>query len=197
LSLFMLDLFIIVFGGGRRGGCSTTGCLFWILISVVLSVGLTILVNLIYLLFSSPGSPGSTSRLRRGSRNVSAAAWCPILDLPGREVDRRSLGVEDRINYFERMLADNPDNPTGLLALANEYQKAGRHEDEAAVLERYVSVQADDEGNAYARLGDVLARLGRKDEARAAYERGIGQSEKFGHSGMADDLRLALIQLNE
>jgi predicted Zn-dependent protease len=47
--------------------------------------------------------------------------------------------VEDRINYFERMLADNPDNPTGLLALANEYQKAGRHEDEAAVLERYLA----------------------------------------------------------
>jgi hypothetical protein len=48
--------------------------------------------------------------------------------------------VEDRINYFERVLADNPDYPTGLLALANEYQKAGRYEDEAAVLERYVSL---------------------------------------------------------
>jgi hypothetical protein len=47
--------------------------------------------------------------------------------------------VEDRIDYFERMLADNPDNPTGLLVLANEYQKAGRHEDEAAVLERYLA----------------------------------------------------------
>jgi len=105
--------------------------------------------------------------------------------------------MEDRIDYFERMLADNPDNPTGLLALANEYQKAGRHEDEAAVLEHYVSVHEDDEGNAYLRLGQVLSQLGRKDEARAAYERGIGQSEKHGHSGMADDLRLALIQLNE
>jgi hypothetical protein len=39
--------------------------------------------------------------------------------------------VEDRINYFGRMLADNPDNPTGLLALANEYQKAECYEDEA------------------------------------------------------------------
>ena len=48
--------------------------------------------------------------------------------------------MEDRINYFERMLADNPDNPTGLLALANEYAKAERYEDEAAVLERYVPV---------------------------------------------------------
>src|SRR5918998_1872499 len=101
--------------------------------------------------------------------------------------------MEDRINYFERMLADNPDNPTGLLALANEYQKVERFEDEAAVLDRYVASHPDDEGNAYARLGDVLSRLGRKDEARAAYEKGIGQAEKHGHTGMAEDLRLALI----
>jgi predicted Zn-dependent protease len=47
--------------------------------------------------------------------------------------------MEDRIEYFERMLADNPDNPTGLLALANEYNKVERYEDEAAVLERYVA----------------------------------------------------------
>ena len=106
--------------------------------------------------------------------------------------------MEDRIEYFERMLADNPDNPTGLLALANEYNKVDRYEDEAAVLERYVAVVgADDEGNAFARLGDVLSRLGRKEEARAAYERGINQAEKFGHSGMAEDLRLAIIQLGE
>lgn len=104
--------------------------------------------------------------------------------------------MEDRIDYFERMLADNPDNPTGLLALANEYGKAERYEEEAAVLQRYVATH-DDEGNAYARLGDVLARLGREDEARTAYETGIGQAEKFGHAGMADDLRLALVQLAE
>jgi hypothetical protein len=54
-----------------------------------------------------------------------------------------------------------------------------------------------DEGNAYARLGEVLGRLGREDEALAAYEAGIRQAEKFGHSGMAEDLRVALIQLRE
>jgi hypothetical protein len=48
-------------------------------------------------------------------------------------------GFQNRIEYFERMVADNPDNPTGLLALANEYGKAERYEDEAAALERYVS----------------------------------------------------------
>ncbi len=104
--------------------------------------------------------------------------------------------MEDRINYFERMLADNPDNPTGLLALANEYSKVGRDEDEAAVLERYLA-NHDDEGNAYARLGTVLERLGRKDEARTAYETGIRHAERYGHSGMADDLRLAVLQLGE
>jgi site-specific DNA recombinase len=54
-----------------------------------------------------------------------------------------------------------------------------------------------DEGNAYARLGEVLGRLGRENEVRAAYEAGIRQAEKFGHSGMAEDLRVALIQPRE
>ena len=40
---------IIVFGGGN--GCSGRGCLFWILISVVLSVTLTVLLNLVVYLF--------------------------------------------------------------------------------------------------------------------------------------------------
>lgn len=102
--------------------------------------------------------------------------------------------AQNRIDYFERMLADNPENPTGLLALANEYKKAGRDEDEAVVLKRYVEAH-EDEGNAYLRLGEVLTKLGRKDEAREAYGAGIGQAEKFGHSGMAEDLRLAQVQL--
>ena len=54
-------MFIIGFGGGsRRGGCSGPGCLIWILISIALSVGLTVLVNLLFYLLSSPvpGIPG-------------------------------------------------------------------------------------------------------------------------------------------
>ena len=105
--------------------------------------------------------------------------------------------MEDKIEYFERKLTDNPDNPTGLLALANEYQKAGRHEDEAAILRRYVVTNENNEGNAYGRVGDVLSHLGRKDEARAVYERGVRQAEKFGHDGMAEDLRLAIVQMGE
>lgn len=79
----------------------------------------------------------------------------------------------------------------GLLALANEYNKAGRREDEAAALGRYVETH-EDEGNAYYRFGDALAALGRTGEARASYERGIAQAERFGHEGMAAELREVL-----
>ena len=41
--------------------------------------------------------------------------------------------VEDGTEYYERVSADNP---TGLLALVNEYDEVDSHEDEATVLER-------------------------------------------------------------
>ena len=47
---------IIVFGGGGDRGCAGRGCLFWIVVSVVLSVTLTVLANLVLLLFSGGGS---------------------------------------------------------------------------------------------------------------------------------------------
>ena len=43
-------------GGGASRGCAGRGCLFWIVVSVVLSVTLTILANLVLLLFSGGGS---------------------------------------------------------------------------------------------------------------------------------------------
>ena len=47
---------IIVFGGGGGRGCAGRGCLFWIVLSIVLSVALTVLANLVLLLFSGGGS---------------------------------------------------------------------------------------------------------------------------------------------
>ena len=45
--------------------------------------------------------------------------------------------MEDGTEYYERVSADNP---TGLLALVNEYDEVAHHEDEAAVLERYATI---------------------------------------------------------
>lgn len=102
--------------------------------------------------------------------------------------------AELRIEYFERMLADNPDNPTGLLALANEYEKAGRYEDAAAALEHFVETN-EDEGNAHKRLAEARLRLGDEEGARTAYEGGVRKAEEFGHEGMAEELRRQLAWL--
>ena len=47
-----------------------------------------------------------------------------------------------------------------------------------------------------ARNPPVTARDRHEDEGNA-YEAGIRQAEKFGHSGMAEDLRAALVNLRE
>ena len=59
------------------------------------------------------------------------------------------------------------------------------------------SLAQQDEGNAYMRLGEALSRSGREDEARAAYAGGARQAQKYGHDGMAEDLRLAMRELEE
>jgi hypothetical protein len=61
--------------------------------------------------------------------------------------------LQDRTEYFERMVADNPDNPAGLLTLAKEYNEAERYEDEAAVLERYVAAHERERTDSNARFG--------------------------------------------
>jgi hypothetical protein len=54
--LLMLNLFIIMFGGGsRRGGCGS-GCLFWILVSVGITIFINLILPLIPLMVSGSGS---------------------------------------------------------------------------------------------------------------------------------------------
>jgi hypothetical protein len=51
---------------------------------------------------------------------------------------RGKAAVEDGIECIEQVPADNP---TGLLALVNEYDEVDCHEDEATVLERSAAAQ--------------------------------------------------------
>jgi hypothetical protein len=58
--LLMLNLFIIIFGGGtRRGGCGS-GCLFWILVSVGITIFINLILLVISLLISGSGSGGGS-----------------------------------------------------------------------------------------------------------------------------------------
>lgn len=102
--------------------------------------------------------------------------------------------AESRIDVFRKMLAAEPGNAPVRFGLAAELFKAERFEEAVAELRAYLA-QADDQGNAYGRLAQALERLGRADEARAAYEQGIAAARRHGHPGMAQEFELAISEL--
>ena len=89
-----------------------------------------------------------------------------------------------RIDNLRRMLEKHPDDPRLRFGLALEFEKAERWDEMAAELERYLQM-SEDEGNAWGRLGEALRRLGREEEARAAYQRGIEAATRHRHPTMA------------
>lgn len=96
-----------------------------------------------------------------------------------------------RIDFFRMMLEGDPDNTAVMFGLAKEYEKAGRFDDEIEILAEYLQ-RADDEGNAYGMLASAYTRLGNRDAARKAYERGIEVASAHGHPSMAEDFRMTI-----
>ena len=46
-------------------------------------------------------------------------------------------------------------------------------------------------------LAGAYERLGKRDQARAAYERGIETAQRHGHPGMAEEYRMTLAESYE
>lgn len=91
-----------------------------------------------------------------------------------------------RIESLQRMLEKHPDDPRLRFGLALEYEKLERWAEMADQLERYLAL-AEDQGNAWGRLGAALRRLGRDDDARAAYRKGAEAARRHQHPSMADE----------
>ncbi len=91
-----------------------------------------------------------------------------------------------RIDWLRKQVALDPNDPRLRFGLALEYQKLGRWEQVVEELRNYLAL-ADDQGNAWGRLGRALRELGRDDEARDAYHRGIEAAARHGHPGMAQE----------
>ncbi|HEX4947511.1 MAG TPA: tetratricopeptide repeat protein, partial [Blastocatellia bacterium] len=106
----------------------------------------------------------------------------------------RFFMAESRIEVFRKMLAADATNTAVRFGLANELLKLERYEEAVAELQTYLQ-QANDQGNAYGKLAQALERLGRTDEARAAYEQGIAAANRHGHPGMAQEFQLAMDEL--
>jgi predicted Zn-dependent protease len=99
--------------------------------------------------------------------------------------------MSSRIEVFEQMLESDPENTLVLFGLAKEYEKSQRHADVVATLTKYLQL-FNDEGNAYGMLAQAHERLGNRDAARTAYQRGIEVATAHGHPSMAEDYRMML-----
>ncbi len=97
----------------------------------------------------------------------------------------------DRVTALERMLRSRPGDARLRFGLALEYLSAGRREEAVEQLRAYLAA-SDDQGNAWGRLGSVLRDLGRDDEAREAYRRGIEAAYRHGHPTMAAEFEVVL-----
>jgi tetratricopeptide (TPR) repeat protein len=100
-----------------------------------------------------------------------------------------------RIDSLLAMRDRNPTDTRVLFALAMEYEKVERWEDVVEILRQYLDT-ADDEGNAWGRLGKALLELGREEEARSAYSHGIEAANRHGHPSMAGEFEEALAELD-
>ena len=103
--------------------------------------------------------------------------------------------MTSRLDTFRAMVAKNPSNPLARFGLANEAYKEKLYEEARENYEAYLAA-SDDEGNAHGKLAEVLHALGRTDDARSVYARGIEAARRFGHAGLVNDLEAKLEELD-
>lgn len=101
-----------------------------------------------------------------------------------------------RIEALRRMAEARPGDARARFGLALEYERAGDWEQVVTELRAYLE-QAQDEGNAYGRLGHALRQLGRGEDARAAYQQGIETANRHGHPTMAQEFEEVLEEMDE
>ena len=89
-----------------------------------------------------------------------------------------------RIDALRKLVATDPNDARLRFGLALEYEKLGRWEQVVEELRNYLAL-AEDQGNAWGRLGRALRQLGRDQEARTAYRRGVEAATRHGHPAMA------------
>jgi len=96
-----------------------------------------------------------------------------------------------KIENLKALVEKNPDNPLGRYGLANEYLKLEMYEEAIEQVEAYLKLK-DDQGAVYRMLGEALLKLGRKEEAKEAYKKGIEAAHRHGHPGMAAEFEETL-----
>ncbi len=100
----------------------------------------------------------------------------------------------DRLEILKSMLAQNPQDSFARYGLAMEYSKRG--DLETAVVEfRNLLEHNPNYAAAYFHGGQALEKLGRIEDARGLYEKGIEVTERSGDKHTQSELQAALDML--
>lgn len=97
------------------------------------------------------------------------------------------MAGKTRKEQLEELLAVEPDDPELRYFLAMEHASAGAADEAARRLTELVEI-CPDYIPAYLQAGQVLSRLGREDEARAIFRRGIGKAQAKGDIHAAGEM---------
>jgi tetratricopeptide (TPR) repeat protein len=98
------------------------------------------------------------------------------------------MAEKSRRERLEEMLAEDPNDPFLRYGLAMEHAGAGEDEAAAKCFAELLRI-APDYVPAYLQAGQVLARLGREEEARAVYRAGIGAAQRAGDAHAAGEMQ--------
>jgi tetratricopeptide (TPR) repeat protein len=107
---------------------------------------------------------------------------------------KRTVMSMNRLEALQNILAQNPGDALARYGLAMEYIKAASYEQAVAEFRTLLESQP---GYAYAYFhgGQTLEKLGRIDEAREMYTRGIDAAVRQDNSHARDELQAALAML--
>ncbi|HEY7306112.1 MAG TPA: tetratricopeptide repeat protein [Bryobacteraceae bacterium] len=97
----------------------------------------------------------------------------------------------NRLDILKQLVTQDPNNSFARYGLAMEYAKGGQYQE--AVEEFRVLIQHDDSYSAaYYHGGQALENLGRIEEARSMYEKGIEASTRKGDLHTRSEIEAAL-----
>jgi tetratricopeptide (TPR) repeat protein len=99
--------------------------------------------------------------------------------------------ADSRVEVLQSLLAQNPNDCFSRYGLAMEYAKSGNLEQAIKEYEGIISCNPDYVA-AYYHGGQTLEKLGRLDEARAMYQRGINVTKRIGDAHTQSELQAAL-----
>lgn len=101
----------------------------------------------------------------------------------------------DRLETLKQFIESSPDDCFARYGVAQEYLKRGEHEKALEQFTKIFEIKPDYQA-AYYHGGKTYEKLGRTEEARATYQKGIEVASRSGDLHAQSELQAALDELS-